>query len=90
MLLLIHALQLALLLRWARISDRIKSFIIVKGSSTSFSTQYVDGSVSILVPAIPLLFDGIGSRSVTHLSKTGSYLSIISVPSYELAEILGG
>lgn len=41
---------------------------------------------SILVAAIPLLFDGIGPRSVTHLSKTGSYLSIISVPSYELAK----
>lgn len=41
---------------------------------------------SILVAAIPLLFDGIGSRSVTHLSKIVSYLSIISVPSYELAK----
>jgi hypothetical protein len=42
---------------------------------------------STLVAAIPLLFDGIGSRSVTHLSKTGSYLSIISVPSYELSSL---
>jgi hypothetical protein len=41
---------------------------------------------SILVAAISLLFDGIGSRSVTHLYKTGSYLSIISVSSYELAK----
>jgi hypothetical protein len=41
---------------------------------------------SILGAAIPLLFDGIGSKSVTHLSKTGSYLSIISVSSYELAK----
>jgi hypothetical protein len=40
---------------------------------------------STLVAAIPLLFEGVGSRSVTHLSKTGSFLSIISVSSYELS-----